>query len=188
VDAIKDLEEPIGNDKGFFVDIYEVQLESKEIDVNILKIRGERYLKTLCSNYEEKETVASIKENGEYKGQTTYAFIKNRNMWIVDKSKGLLDKRQNPNVCYKDLLSETQDYDVIPEFWVMESLDEDIHTSVIYQLRIPGNNIKSNFGFISFNSNEYHSCYKGYEEKLEKIANLVAQDYMENLLCKNKDK
>jgi len=170
--------------EGFLIDLYEIQTEIERSE------DYERKLKTICSNYIVKESIAKMKKivrvgylfkRRVYKGQTTYAFDKNKDMWIVSMNKGLLDRDHNSDVKYMDKLNEEQN-GKIPDFWVMDpEMDIKIRTLAIFQLRCEGsytNSIYSNFGFISFGSNEYVCFNKVIKKEFEKIAKLFAFDLL----------
>ena len=172
---------------GFPVDLYEIQIE-EELD-NLY----DRRLRTICSNYVGPAHIAPIKRlkrvfgifnKTVYTGQTTYAFDKNKDMWIIDKNGELLAKQKNPNAEYIDELHpETVKQDRIPDFWVMDDeMDEKIKTLAIFQLRCVGRSLKSkysNFGFISFGSNKHVQCNVEIKEEFENIANFFAMDFIE---------
>jgi hypothetical protein len=146
VDNLKVLLGKIKQD--FSISIYEVQIE----DESELK-GGERMLKTMCSNYGLDQPKVPIKNGKKYNGQTTYAFIKNRYMWITDRNMGFLNKKLNRKVQYVDEWSTTNTKE-IPNFWWPEDAPNiGIRTSVILPLKFPCFN--SNFGFIDFESTEY---------------------------------
>jgi len=169
-DIIQELEQ------YFQIDIYEIQIEDKPIK------GGERMLSTLCSSYKSPESTPVRNENGDYSGQTTYAFIKNRTMWITAGGRKLIDGVGH----YVDEWSNTKPKE-IPEFWNIAPTSKDVFTSVIIPLRFP--NMETDFGFIDFESTKYHSIQNNsnarkIDKLFQEIADIFAKDYVEKLLSK----
>lgn len=163
------------NSRDYTIDIYEVQIETGRDHRT-----DQRYLNTICSNYIIPRSTTIWEAPGIYCGQTPYAFIKNREMWITDKDKKILNKDLNNTVEYTDALSNTPS-DEIPDFWAPENKSNEIRTSVIIPLRLPKQTIAC-FGFIDFESQAHVELRPDLYILFKEIATDFALDYLENIL------
>jgi hypothetical protein len=168
--------------KGFTIDIYEVQVETNHGNDK----DQQRHLITICSTYHDPQITPIWKKKGKYCGQTTYAFIKNRYMWITDKRGRFLSKESNSIVNivkYIDARSNTPS-DEIPDFWTLGETSKQIRTSVILPLRLPKETIAC-FGFIDFESKNCVDMNDDLWNLFKEIADVFALDYLENIIGTN---
>jgi hypothetical protein len=162
------------NHKGFKIAIYEVQVEiSNDNKTN------QRYLNTICSNYTAARSTTIWKKQGNYCGQTPYAFIKNRAMWITKQNGNPLPGLKK-NDAYIDAISNTPSRE-IPNFWAPVKRSKEICTSVILPLRLPMDTVAC-FGFIDFESTRSLDYSDELYKLFKEIANSFALDYLENIL------
>ncbi|MDR0725663.1 MAG: hypothetical protein LBF59_06630 [Prevotellaceae bacterium] len=164
-------------DNGFNINVYEVQTETEPDNGQ----QQQRHLSTLCSNYKSPKGTTIWTKPGKYKGQTPYAFIKNRHMWITTKKGNCLYRKWKISRYTDKYIDEWSDTpsNEIPEFWALGSVSRQIRTSVILPLRLPTQTI-ANFGFIDFESVQYITMNRDLSELFEEIAIIFALDYVEN--------
>ena len=181
---LKEIEE----EEKFVIDIYEVQVEKKPTGNPL-----QRTLETIAHNYnnDPEEATIKIKKRNKwvYKGQTTYAFIKNRPMWITTTKGEPLLRKTGQNNKYCDCWSKT-DPKEIPDFWACDEPDpqvQNIRTSVIVPLKFSEGMISS-FGFIDFETTEYVELKISLRVKFEEVAKIVASRYVQDKIDDNKQK
>ena len=117
------------------------------------------YLETVWSNVDG--IVNPIKTDGEYTGQTTFAFDKNIKLWVNEENGDYL----NENSQCLDSWSEVKD---LPKYWPYNNSKNKFRTSIILPLSLKGDFVP--FGVVNF---EFEKCHLINDRNIKIFENLA---------------
>ena len=112
-------------------------------------------------------TVMAIKKgNGEYCGQTAYAFDKDKHLWVLSNEEGNVLKGSK---AYIDQWSQDEE---IPEF-ISLNMNSIIKTSIIIPIK-KQNNIQNIYGVVNFETEEYIEITEQAKSELINLSKTVS--------------
>ena len=120
-------------------------------------------LKTLWSNRAVEDATAVLGDDGSYRGMRTYAYHKDRSLWITAEDKDLLGRS---DAVLRDSWSSTAE---LPDY--LGNGESDAKTSVLVPLRYGGRV----FGVLILEFSDYVECTAAAKEELRIVTEALAR-------------
>lgn len=131
--------------------------------VDGIRVDASPGLRTLWSNRPVVDAIAVLDPNGEYCGMRSYAYHKDRTLWITAEDRGLLGRSE---AVLKDAWSNASD---LPKY--LENGETDAKTAMLVPLRYGGRV----FGVLVLELPEYFECSSPAKEEIRIIADALAR-------------
>jgi len=131
--------------------------------VDGIRVETSPGLKTLWSNRPVVDAIAVLDAAGNYRGMRSYAYHKDKTLWITAEDRGLLGR---PDATLKDAWSETAD---LPPY--LENGESDAKTAMLIPLRYGGRV----FGVLILELPEYCECSAPAKEEIRLVAEALAR-------------